>query len=78
MKAIHDKINGPFIFDRDTELFGMIAGDATVESGATLFLKGMITGNLLVRRGAVAVVDGMVNGLVTNAGADVRNQRHYR
>lgn len=71
MEIIRDKIEGPFIIDRDMRVHGMITVEATVEAGCTLYLHGMVTGNLIVKAGATAIVNGMVNGTVQNEGGQV-------
>lgn len=71
MQIIRDKIEGPFIIDRDMRVNGMITVEATVEAGSTLYLHGMVTGDLIVKPGATAIVHGMVNGTVRNEGGQV-------
>lgn len=71
MDVIHDKIEGPFVIDRDLRIHGMITKQATVASGRTLHLHGMVTGDLIVRPGATAIIHGMVNGTVRNEGGQV-------
>jgi len=56
MKAVHEKIEGPFAIEEDIALYGMITGDATLRRGVRFILHGTIAGNLTIERGARAIV----------------------
>lgn len=71
MESVTDKIEGPFVIDRDLQVQGMITVAAIVEPANTLHLHGMVTGDLIVKPGATAIVHGMVNGTVHNEGGHV-------
>ena len=71
MERIDGKIEGPFVIDRDMQIYGMVTVAATVEPGCTLRLHGMVTGDLTVKPGGTAYVHGMVNGAVINEGGNV-------
>lgn len=62
MRTEANQLQGNQKIGQDLDLHGQIAGDATVESGATLHLKGQITGNLTVLTGGKAEIWGMVTG----------------
>ena len=38
MKAVHDKIEGPFAIEEDLALYGMVTGGATLRRGVKLIL----------------------------------------
>jgi cytoskeletal protein CcmA (bactofilin family) len=71
VENITDKIEGPFVIDRDMRVHGIITVSAIVEEGIILHLHGMITGDLTVKPGATAILHGMVNGTVNNEGGEV-------
>ncbi len=71
MKAVHEKIEGPFAIEEDIALYGMIAGDATLRRGVRFILHGTIAGNLTIERGARAIVHGTVAGRIYNDGGRV-------
>ena len=71
MKAVHEKIEGPFAIEEDIALYGMIAGDATLRRGVRFILHGTIAGNLTIERGARAIVHGTVAGRIYNEGGRV-------
>ena len=54
MKAVHDKIEGPFAIEEDLALYGMVIGSATLRSGIKLILHGTIAGDLILEPGARA------------------------
>ena len=55
MQIIRDKIEGPFIIDRDMRVNGMITVEATVEAGSTLYLHGMVNGTVRNEGGQVEI-----------------------
>jgi hypothetical protein len=61
MKAVHEKIEGPFAIEEDIALYGMIAGDATLRRGVRFILHGTIA----------AIVHGTVAGRIYNDGGRV-------
>lgn len=71
MKAVHEKIEGPFAIEEDIALYGMVAGDATLHRGVRFILHGTIAGNLTIERGARAIVHGTVAGRIYNDGGRV-------
>lgn len=71
MKAVHDKIDGPFLIKEDTALHGMATGGAVVRGGVRFVLHGMITGDLVIEPKARAIIHGMVNGAILNDGGRV-------
>lgn len=68
METITGKIEGDYTISRDLTLYGLVAGDVRVESGATFVLFGMVTGDVRVEHGASARLAGTVGGSVTNRG----------
>jgi hypothetical protein len=54
---------------KDTEVVGILVGNATVHDGVMFILRGMVTGKLTVEHGAIAYVHGIVVGNVTVNGA---------
>src|SRR3546814_2043164 len=62
MRAVHDKIEGPFAIEENIALYGMVAGDATLHRGIRFILHGTITGNLTIETGARAIIHGTVAG----------------
>lgn len=62
MQQIHDKVTGPITIREDTELFGQINGDVTLESGIDLLVRGQLNGHLTVRPKAIASIFGQLNG----------------
>jgi hypothetical protein len=68
MKTMRGRIEGPLFVDRDLDIVGMIAGDATVREDSTLHLRGVITGRLTIEHGATAVIYGTVNGTIHKIG----------
>jgi cytoskeletal protein CcmA (bactofilin family) len=71
MLEIDDKIDGDYTFAADTDLNGMIAGNALVLSGVQVTINGMIRGDLVAEAGSRVTIHGMVSGVVTNRGADL-------
>src|SRR3546814_9179820 len=68
MKAVHDKIEGPFAIEEDLALYGMVIGSATLRSGIKLILHGTIAGDLILEPGARAIIHGTVAGRICNEG----------
>src|SRR3546814_21136795 len=66
MRAVHDKIEGPFAIEENIALYGMVAGDATLYRGIRFILHGTITGNLTIETGARAIIHGTVAGRIYN------------
>src|SRR3546814_10429045 len=71
MRAVHDKIEGPFAIEENIALYGMVAGDATLHRGIRFILHGTITGNLTIETGARAIIHGTVAGRLYNEGGRV-------
>ncbi len=71
MKALHEKIDGPFAIEEDVALYGMVVGNATLCRGVRFILHGTIAGNLTVEVGARAIIHGTVAGRVYNDGGRV-------
>src|SRR3546814_21134334 len=71
MRAVHDKIEGPFAIEENIALYGMVAGDATLHRGIRFILHGTITGNLTIETGARAIIHGTVAGRTYNEGGRV-------
>src|SRR3546814_16491146 len=71
MRAVHDKIEGPFAIEENIALYGMVAGDATLHRGIRFILHGTITGNLTIETGARAIIHGTVAGRIYNEGGRV-------
>jgi hypothetical protein len=71
MKAVHDKIDGPYAITENLALYGTIAGTAMLCSGVRLVLHGTIAGDLIIERGARAFIYGTVTGRVCNDGGRV-------
>src|SRR3546814_11003954 len=71
MRAVHDKIEGPFAIEENIALYGMVAGDATLHRGIRFILHGTITGNLTIETGARAIIHGPVAGRIYNEGGRV-------
>src|SRR3546814_4588729 len=71
MRAVHDKIEGPFAIEENIALYGMVAGDATLHRGIRFILDGTITGNLTIETGARAIIHGTVEGRLYNEGGRV-------
>lgn len=68
MKAVHDKIEGPFAIGEDLAVYGLITGGATLQGGVKLILHGTIAGDLIVEPGSRAIIHGTVAGRVRNEG----------
>src|SRR3546814_15965335 len=68
MRAVHDKIEGPFAIEENIALYGMVAGDATLHRGIRFILHGTITGNLTIETGARAIIHGTVAGRLYQEG----------
>ena len=68
MKAVHDKIEGPFAIEEDLALYGMVTGGATLRRGVKLILHGTIAGDLTLEPGARAIIHGTVAGRICNEG----------
>ena len=73
MKAVHDKIEGPFAIEEDLALYGMVIGSATLRSGIKLILHGTIAGDLILEPGARAIIHGTVAGRICNEGGRAEN-----
>src|SRR3546814_17916130 len=73
MKAVHDKIEGPFAIEEDLALYGMVIGSATLRSGIKLILHGTIAGDLILEPGARAIIHGTVAGRICNPGGRAEN-----
>src|SRR3546814_15286130 len=71
MRAVHDKIEGPFAIEENIALYDMVAGDATLHRGIRFILHGTITGNLTIEPGARAIIPGTVAGRIYNKGGPV-------
>ena len=82
MKAVHEKIEGPFAIEEDMALYGMVAGDATLHRGIRFILHGTIAGNLTIETGTIAgnltietgaraIIHGTVAGRIYNEGGRV-------
>src|SRR3546814_17497884 len=71
MRAVHDKIEGPFAIEENIALYGMVAGDATLHRGIRFILHGTITGNLTIETGARAIIPVPVAGRIDNDGSRV-------
>jgi hypothetical protein len=67
------KVPGPFRIAEDLRLYGVIAGDAHVASGAVLELYGVVAGDLILDANGQATIFDVVAGGVANRGrVDVR------
>lgn len=71
MRAVHDKIEGPFAIEEDLAIYGLVTGGATLRSGVKLILHGTIAGDLTIEPGARAILHGTVAGRVYNDGGRV-------
>lgn len=61
-------VAGPVTIAQDMRLRGIIAGDATVLTGAYLDLDGTIDGNLTIEHGASVSLRGVVSADIINRG----------
>src|SRR3546814_16325568 len=68
MKAVHDKIEGPFAIEEDLALYGMVIGSATLRRGIKLILHGTIARDLILEPGARAIIHGTVAGRICTEG----------
>ncbi len=68
MRAVHNKIEGPYAIAEDLAVYGLITAGATLCSGVKLILHGTIAGNLIIEPGARAIVHGTVAGCICNDG----------
>ena len=71
MRAVHEKIDGPFAIGEDLAVYGHITQGATLGKGHKLILHGTIAGDLTVEPGARAIVHGTVAGRIYNKGGRV-------
>src|SRR3546814_13052373 len=71
MRAVHDKIEGPFAIEENIALYGMVAGDATLHRGIRFILPGTTTGHLRIETGASATISGTVAGRRSHEGRSV-------
>lgn len=71
MIVITDKRPGGFEFSVDTNLCGMVEGDAWVKAGRQVEINGMVTGDLRVSMAARVKIRGTVVGHVLNDGGIV-------
>lgn len=65
MKAVHEKIDGPFAIEEDIALYGMVAGDVTLHRGIRFILHGTIAGRIYNEGGRVeifGIADAVANG----------------
>lgn len=68
---MQEKIDGPFVLEKDIRVNDMITGNTTVRPGATLDLYGLVGGDLIAAVGGAANVYGTVAGVVHNRGGKV-------
>jgi hypothetical protein len=68
MNRIPGKVEGDVTITEDTQLNGMIVGNATVSRNVTLIAHGLITGNLILSEAAISYVYGTVDGNIINNG----------
>ena len=66
MRTIQEKIEGDFVASEDTDLYGMILGNITVQSGIHFNIIGTVDGDLTVQKGAKALLHGTLNGNIYN------------
>ena len=69
MLVRYDTIEGACVFKEDTQMHGLVTGNAEVRSGVTLDLHGTVGGDLEVAHGAHAIVRGKVCGVVWVSGS---------
>lgn len=61
---IFNKIEGDFVVETNTNLYGMIVGSVTVKKGVTFILYGMVIGDLI--NYGETIVYGTINGQIVN------------
>ncbi len=68
MQMEDGKIEGSVSIEDDFQLNGVIAGNASVKSGAFFRLNGVVVGDIILEPGSSAEINGTVNGNVLNRG----------
>ena len=71
MRTEYGQIEGDLSVSDHLALYGLCAGDITVEAGGALHLYGMCAGNVNVKKGGCAVVYGLCTGDAINDGGDL-------
>jgi cytoskeletal protein CcmA (bactofilin family) len=71
MRKEYGQIEGDVTLGDALALYGLCAGDITVQRGGVLHLYGMCAGDVKVEAGASAVIYGMCTGDIVNSGGQV-------
>jgi len=71
MRTEYGQIEGDLSVSDHLALYGLCAGDITVENGGALHLYGMCAGNVEVKKGGCAVVYGLCTGDAINSGGEL-------
>lgn len=63
-----EKYNEDFTIEVETELTGMIVGNATVTNAVIFMINGILIGNINIEENSRAIIYGTVKGNITNFG----------
>lgn len=67
-RNIRNKIEGNILITTDTNLYGMIEGNVTVNKGVIFNIYGSLIGNLMIQKDSVVYLYGSLHGNINNRG----------